>query len=186
MTNPTGDNSLNDDANIADIHRDYRETEEQDAFEVERRQRTIADLASRLLQRQETIGIEAGRRRFSGSLTSVGNDFLTLRASGASVHIPFGTVAWLRGSGTAARPKHEAGKDAPTETPRTFRARLHHLRSQRSPVEIGAIGAVDPINGRISVLASDHIILQTPTGDCAVPLPAIAFVAVRDELAPED
>lgn len=145
---------------------------EQDAATVERRRRTLSDLAIELLSRGDSVTVVAGERSIRGRVTYARGEILALQTSSGrfDVHLASGVVLRVDERTTEGGSPPTAGSD-------TLRARLLELELAGSSIEVWAPAHGVSESGAITAVGRDHLIIADRDGrEWAVPLLDIAWV----------
>lgn len=144
-----------------------------DAALLQMRRRELADVASELMVRGDTISVAAGDRSFTGTVIHAAGDLMTLETTDAFIdfNLDAGPVISLI-------ERARAGGRSPRSGPESFAARLMELESGQNAVEVGLVGQVRPsLSGHVRVTARDHVVfVDRAQREWFVPLGRIAYV----------
>jgi hypothetical protein len=124
--------------------------------------RTFVDVLRACMHRGDTVALELPHTTFRGVVGAVGDDFVSLHASGGAVEVRLDVVA----------PPLRVLEDARAGGTRgvavtTFRARLLELEMERVTVEVGTEPAGALLRGRLRV-GRDHVVVDDFDGAQAV------------------
>jgi hypothetical protein len=144
-----------------------------DAALLQMRRRELADVASELIRRGDTVNVAAADRSFTGSVIHAAGDLMTLETSDAL--IDFNLEA---GPVISVVERARAGGRSPRSGPESFAARLMELEGHRAGVEVGLVGHAQAVlSGHLRVTARDHIVfLDRAVREWFVPIASIGYV----------
>jgi hypothetical protein len=144
-----------------------------DAALLQMRRRELADVASELMSRGDTVTVAASERAFTGSVIHAVDDLMTLETTDAVVD--FNLDAWPV---ISVVERARAGGKSPRSGPESFAARLMELESAQGAVEVGLVGQARPsLSGHLRVTARDHVVfVDRAQREWFVPLGRIAYV----------
>ena len=158
------------------VGQEWRAEMEATEFEVHQqrlRERTLPAVTTMLLHRGDRVTVLAGHLQLAGKVVACGEDYLTLNTGETRVdaHLPRIGLVVTRGRSGGAR----AAGVAPT-----WRALLTELELSGEPVELYGSSLGHSRQGRVRVVAEDHLWLVEPAGlDSYLPLEEISVVIRR-------
>ncbi len=172
-----------DDAPLDELAAELRESVgdefRAEAEEVERetakgilRRRTLAAVASELMQRGDRVTVGTSGRSFTGHFVFTAGDLASLRTPSGDVEVNLAGPVFLHVAERAMR-----GGVAPGRGSGSFRARLKEFEQTGEPLEVVAPAAGQSLFGRITVVARDHVVLvDRDEREWFLPVAAVAFV----------
>lgn len=148
---------------------------ESDAEMLRLRRRAISDVLWEAMQRGDLVTVVIAEHTFAGPLRAVRGDLAVLTVADATVAVNTASVhsvAMERASGGVSGDR----------TYGSFRAYLGMLEVEASPVRI--VGERLDVRGRIEVVATDHVLVESLTAGLgatrwAIATPAIGAVLTR-------
>ena len=155
------------------VGRDWRAEFEATEFETHQerlRRRTLRDVTKMLLHRGDRLTVRAGDLQLSGQVTAGGADYVTITTEHLCADARLDRVA-LRVT------KRRSGGSQAGGMPPTWRARLVQMELTQEVVEVHAPSLGVSLEGRIRVVAVDHLWLVEAAGyDSYLPFEEIAIV----------
>lgn len=130
----------------------------------------LVDVGRAAMHRGDVVSLLTPLKTITGSPAYVGKDYLTVETRSEIVDAPFDRVL-IR---VERRP---SGGHTATGGAITFKARLSELEHSGEQVTMYAAEANHEITGRVSLLATDHCIVEDPEGPRVhIPLNLITMV----------
>jgi hypothetical protein len=175
MTDPLEGADIGDAASV--VRAEWRADEEEwtrAGIERWRHERSLLDLLREGMHRGDTISLSLplGTPTFTGCVTAVGDDLVTLTLPDGPVDVRCDAEAPVVVRVTERA--RSGGTRGDTVT--TFRARLLELEMSERDVEVGVRATADVVRGKL-VVGRDHVILHDRDGvDTAIALAAVAWV----------
>jgi len=152
------------------------EEAERDAALSAAMRRTLSDVAGELMAHGDTVALDVGERAFTGAITGVGSDLVTMDVAGARVDVHLASLVSIRvvkrarAGGVRGDPRESTG----------LRARLLELQLSGQEVEAGIAGAAEPVLGPVALVGSDHVAVgEKARPEWFLPFSALTFVRVR-------
>jgi hypothetical protein len=136
-----------------------------------RRRRTISDVATEAFQRGDLLTIRLQGWSLTGAVLAVGTDYLIIDDGSREIAIRLEGVAMQihrsQEGGLSGRPGSE-----------TFKARLSEFEQSGERLMVVAPGLGMEIEGRIKVVATDHLVVADQDSEWILPLKA-TVLAIR-------
>src|SRR2546421_879295 len=123
--------------------------------------RSLSDVARELMAHGDTVALDVGERTFTGAITGVASDLVTIEAAGTRVDVRLGSLASIR---VVKRARTGGMRGAPRDST-GLRARLLELQLSGQEVEAGGTPAPRPVVGPLA-LAGEALL---PVGAAAGP-----------------
>lgn len=138
---------------------------------LRRRKLTLADATRSAMHRGDRVTIVVAGMSMSHPVMAVGTDYLTLDEGDRVIDVPLAAAVVVVSARSAGG---TSGRPAAT----TFRARLAEHEQEGGSVEV--VTTEERISGRMDVVATDHLVIQDPSGDrFYVPLGIVMAVFSR-------
>jgi|FLYL01.1.fsa_nt_gi hypothetical protein len=140
---------------------------EEESLLVRLRRRSLADVARQAMHRGSRVRLLFEGISVEGAVVQVGKDYLSVDAGDRTVDVRLGRVVMrlLPAVGPGGSP---GGVSA------TFRARLAEY--EQTGEEVTLVGPPTRLQGRVSLLGTDHLVLADRNGELVVPLELVAAV----------
>lgn len=154
---------------------DAREVEEEASEHLARKEADLVDLVLEAMQRGRPLGLRVGASRFEGSVVHVGDDVVVIEdGRGAQVDVRLSALdeIWIHA------PVAGAGRARRSNVPASFADCLEGLETTGREVELGG-PRLPPVRCRVSIAASDHLVLEGRPSQRVIPTAAIGFVIRR-------
>lgn len=179
---PGDDAPWPDDPGLAALGRRLRDELLDEAREVEAlvedselRARTLEDVGLEIVNRGDKVMVDVPDKRFVGTLTYAGQDFLTLQDEESLVDVSMTGGGYFR-----VVERSKSGGRARGEGPGTFEMRLVELKTEMTTVEIGLAVGGQVVTGKIHAVGQDHVVIVDQTKDeWYVPLGSVSYVIRR-------
>lgn len=133
------------------------------------RRRALSDVALEALHRGDRLSVHAPDRTLIGEASYVGSDYLTLEAATKTVDLRLDRIAISASRRTSGGLSSSGGS-------RTFRARLAEYEQTGEPVTVVCSALGLERRGRLAVVASDHVVVESEGDETVVPLGLIDLV----------
>jgi hypothetical protein len=138
--------------------------------------RSLSDVARELMAHGDTVALDVGERTFTGAITGVASDLVTIEAAGTRVDVRLGSLASIR---VVKRARTGGMRGAPRDST-GLRARLLELQLSGQEVEAGIAGAAEPVLGPVALVGSDHVAFgEQAAPERFLPFTALVFVRTR-------
>jgi len=134
------------------------------------------------MARGDTVALGVGERTFTGTLTGVGADLVTMNVAGARVDVHLASLVSIR---VVKRARRAGGVRSDPRESTGLRARLLELQLSGQEVEAGIAGAAEPVLGPVALVGSDHIAIgEKARPEWFLPFTALTFVRLRPDAPP--
>jgi len=143
---------------------------ETDAEVLRLRRRTMVNVLWESMQRGDRVTLTLGEHSFTGTLAAALADFALLTTPELDVAVNLGNLG-------AIHIERASGGVVGDRTFGSLRAFLGMLEVDGREVRV--LGREIDVQGRVQVVADDHLLLQTTDGESAVALAALAAVVVN-------
>jgi hypothetical protein len=134
-----------------------------------RRRADLAEVARAAMHRGDRVTISCQSGYWVGQLQSVGDDYVVLETAELLVE------AHLPSIGLEIEPSRSGGRSGSPGSS-TWRARLIELELEGETIALVAPTANAEVTGRIEVVASDHLVIDTGDRRSILPLAVVAVV----------
>lgn len=128
-----------------------------------RRRATLADVALDAMHRGDAVTVRSAAATWTGELTAVGDDYLSLRAVNVIIEVPLDAIAL---EVVASRAGGRSGRPASL----TWKARLAELATSGEVVTLLAPDLGVEVTGPIELVARDHVVVSGGTAKSYIPL----------------
>ena len=133
------------------------------------RRRSLADVAGEAMNRGDTITVISADRTITGSLEFVGSDYVIVQTASEMVDARLTLCAF-------SLTRRRSGGHLTRSGSKTMKARLAEYEQTGEPLQLLAPSLGVNATGRISVGATDHIVLTADGVELFVPTDQIALV----------
>lgn len=147
---------------------------EAQAAELAARSRTLGDVVWAAVQGGHAITVRSGTHEQQGLAAYARGDLVSLHSRFGTLEVNLAAIDALLISPEAVGP----GKSVPREA-ESFAARLALIALQRERVELTTRGIGRRIEGSLTAVAIDHVVVETAQSEVFVPLAVIAWVLRR-------
>lgn len=133
------------------------------------RRRSVADVAREAMHRGDRLTVMARGHTFSGDPVFVGKDYMVIETTTEIYDVRLDRVA------LAVTRRTEGGHSVRGGSV-TFRARLAEYEQTGETVRLVASGIPHELDGRILVVATDHVVVGSSDGEQVVALGALDLI----------
>ena len=138
--------------------------------------RSLSDVVGELMAHGDTVALDVGEQTFTGAITGVGSDLVTMDAAGGRVDVHLGSLVSVR----VVKRACAGGVRGAPRGPTGLRARLLELQLSGQEVEAGIDGAAEPVHGPVALVGSDHVAIGEKGGpEWFLPFTALTYVRAR-------
>lgn len=148
-------------------------------------QRRLTDITTELMHRGDTVAVTVVGATFTGTITYVGDDLVTVRTPVGRVDVHTALPVAVAGDRRALAPaplvlrvveRAKAGGVRPGNETSGFRARLHEYEADATELVIGSALVPDEVRGVVT-LGRDHVHVRGRDGaETYLPIAWIAYV----------
>jgi hypothetical protein len=140
------------------------------------RSRDLGDVALEAMHRGDTVVANVGSRTFTGHVTHVGHDVITVTdQAGNHVDIALPSMTYY----AVTEETNEGGQPLESTFPAHFRECFFDVEVNGAEVEVGGTNLA-PTTGSVALVGSDHIVMCAKgRHDWVLPLAAVGYLIRR-------
>lgn len=137
------------------------------------RKRTLGDVASEIMQRGDLVVIGSIDTAVTGRIIYAKGDLAVVETGHALASVNLRGPIYLR----VAEKQRSGGVGTPQGGSATFKARMAEFEQTGESIRVVATGLAESIEGRITVAASDHVVVTNRDGvEWYIPSTTIAMI----------
>jgi hypothetical protein len=154
---------------------DAREVEEEAAEDLARKEADLVHLVLEAMHRGQPLRLRVGASQFEGAVVHVGEDVVIIEdGRGTQIDVLVSALDEL----SIHAPVRGTGRGRRSNVPASFADCLEGLETTGREVELGG-PRLPPVRCRVSVAASDHLVLDGGPTQRVIPTAAVGFVIRR-------
>ncbi len=137
------------------------------------RKRSLGDVAAELMHHGDVVAVGSAETEITGRIVYARGDLAVVQTGHAMVSVNLAGPVYIK----VTRRSTMGGVSSPTGGSGSFKARLAEFEQTAEPVRVIATGLAESIEGRITIAASDHLVITNRDGiEWFVPSTTIAMV----------
>ncbi len=158
------------------VEREIRWEAEDVEADVEKgrvRKRSLGDVAAELMHHGDTVAVGSAQTELTGRFIYASGDLAVLQTGHAIASVNLAGPIYIK----VTRRSPQGGVSSTTGGSGSFKARLAEFEQTGEPLRVIATGLAESIEARITIAASDHVVVTNRDGiEWILPSTTIAMV----------